>query len=143
MELNRPRPAAAEYYGRPVASRYETGDARIDKNRTEVEYLLAERGALGRGHADDRAVAAGWPYSTAGRCLNAAYTMPPAEEQMPLEVLLADWGGVCPLNSRRSACRSRGALRRPPQQAKALPKVELGYKYESVRESISTASRRD
>ena len=56
--------------------------------------------------------------------------MPPAEEQMPLEVLLADWEEYAPeLTALR--LQEQGArydVRLSRQQA--LPKVELGYKYE-------------
>lgn len=54
MELNRPRLAAAEHMAALFASRYETGDATaIDKNRTEVEYLLLKEELSAVDMADD------------------------------------------------------------------------------------------
>ena len=130
MELNRPRLAAAEHMAALFASRYETGDATaIDKNRTEVEYLLLKEELSA---VDMRMIELSQRLAVlnGGEMPECGYTMPPAEEQMPLEVLLADWEEYAPeLTALR--LQEQGArydVRLSRQQA--LPKVELGYKYE-------------
>ena len=130
MELNRPRLAAAEHMAALFASRYETGDATaIDKNRTEVEYLLLKEELSA---VDMRMIELSQRLAVlnGGEVPECGYTMPPAEEQMPLEVLLADWEEYAPeLTALR--LQEQGArydVRLSRQQA--LPKVELGYKYE-------------
>ena len=120
----------AEHMAALFASRYETGDATaIDKNRTEVEYLLLKEELSA---VDMRMIELSQRLTVlnGGEMPECGYTMPPAEEQMPLEVLLADWEEYAPeLTALR--LQEQGArydVRLSRQQA--LPKVELGYKYE-------------
>ena len=125
------------------ASRYETGDATaIDKNRTEVKYLLLKEELSA---VDMRMIELSQRLAVlnSGEMPECDYTMPPAEEQMPLEVLLADWEEYAK-NHGAPPAGAGGALRRPPQQATGAPrKSNWAINTNTVRESISTASRRD
>ena len=117
MELNRPRLAAAEHMAALFASRYETGDATaIDKNRTEVEYLLLKEELSA---VDMRMIELSQRLAVlnGGEMPECGYTMPPAEEHAPELTAL-----------RLQEQGARYDVRLSRQQA--LPKVELGYKYE-------------
>ena len=121
MELNRPRLAAAEHMAALFASRYETGDATaIDKNRTEVEYLLLKEELSA---VDMRMIElsqrlavlnGGRLYDAAGRRADAAGG--PAGRL----------GGVCPRTHGAPPAGAGGALRRPPQQATGAPESRIG-----------------
>src|SRR5699024_8425306 len=112
------------------ASRYETGDATaIDRNRTEFEYLLLREEL---SEVDKRIIELSQRLAAlnSGELPECGYRMPPAEAMMPLEALLADWETCAPdLTALRLQEESaRYDVRLSRQQA--LPKIELGYKYE-------------
>ncbi len=130
VELNRPRLTAAEHMATLFAARFETGDATsIDKHRTEFEYLLLkeELSAI-----DMRMIELSQRLAVlnGGELPESGYAMPSPEARMPLELLLADWEEYAPdLTALRLQEESaRYDVRLSRQQA--LPKVELGYKYE-------------
>ena len=103
MELNRPRLAAAEHMAALFASRYETGDATaIDKNRTEVEYLLLKEEL-------------------------SAVDMRMIELSQRLAVLNGGEMPECgPRTHGAPPAGAGGALRRPPQQATGAPESRIG-----------------
>lgn len=129
-ELNEPRLAASQHMASLFASRYETGDATaIDKSRTEFESLLL-REELSEVRMRIIELTQRLMALNGGNPVQAAFTLPQHEALMPLEALLADWEECAPrltaLRLQQDAARYEARLSR--QQA--LPKVELGYKYE-------------
>ncbi len=126
----RPRLEATRHVAALYASRYETGDATaIDKNRTEMEYLAVRESV---SQIDMRIIELMQKLLNlnGGIAVECDFTMPPAESLVELDRLLADWEEYDPelAVSRLKETDSEYDVRLSRQQA--LPKVELGYKYE-------------
>lgn len=129
-ELNGPRLAAAEHMASLFAARYETGDATaVDKNRTEFEFLLLKE-ELSAVQIRIIELTQRLASLNGGNPIECTYAMPPQEAVMPLEALLTDWEENAPqLTALRLQEEAAGRSVRVSRQ-QALPKVELGYKYE-------------
>lgn len=129
-ELNAPRLAAAQHIMSLYDSRYSTQDATlVDKNRTEFEYLLLREELsavdIRRIELTRRLTAL-----NGGVEIECSYRLSPAEALMPLDALLTDWEEYAP-ELTASRLREEVALAEVKvSRRQALPKVEIGYKYE-------------
>lgn len=122
---------AAERVSKLFASRYLTGEStQVEKNRTEVEYLLLKESA---SQNDLRIIELRQRLVSlnGGNPIDYSFEMPMLEEPiMSFDALFADWDAVDPAMTvlRMQEEVAGQELRLSKQQA--LPKVAIGYKME-------------
>ncbi len=130
VELSEPRLRATAHLDSLYGERYATGDVTaIDRNRARFEYVVLREGL---SSVDRRIIELRQKLATLNGGIEpqVEFVMPPAEELAPLDVLLADWEQLSPeieASRLREAAASHDVR---VSRRQALPKVEIGYKYE-------------